>query len=96
MIITSTGLILTILVFSLISLVLVDGKILRLLRNESPEIFEEVGSPSLWVTMSTKYSYWFNFLLLGKFQTYNLPKQTRKLCVINRVMILTIIALWVI
>jgi len=43
--------------------------------------------------MATKYSYWFSFILLGKFQTVDLPKATHKLCVINRVMLSTIILL---
>jgi len=93
MIVTSTSLLLTIAALSFLSFIVLDSKILNLLKTKSPDIYRDIGRPSLWVNMATKYSYWFSFILLGKFQTVDLPKATHKLCVINRVMLSTIILL---
>ena len=86
-------LIITIVIFSSVAFVLLDTKILSTLKNDSPDIYDELGKPSLWVNLGTKYSYWFVFLLLGRFRKFDLPKSTRKLCVVNQVAIAAIILL---
>ena len=93
MIVTSNILLLMICLLSLISFVVLDHKIISLLESNSPDVYRAIGKPSVWVHMPTKYSYWFKFLLFGKFKTFDLPATTSKLCIINRCLILTIILL---
>jgi len=87
-------LLVSIVIFGFIAFVVLDSWILSDLKNDSPDIYDEIGKPSLWVNLGTKYSYWFGFLLLGRYRKFNLPKSTRNLCVLNQLAIAAIILLF--